>query len=205
MLRCHGALLAATLSFIVPSMTSAQPAVVDFDDASSFLFPSPYGESFGNSEGQVVISQNGVDVSVERFFLGVFDDFFRADVDGPLNDAFPTAPLEFNNISTRFDFSNLAFPVTQVTFEYERFGGSENFAVNDGTILELNITNLPSDLGSGVTASVDNGLITLSGPIDSFLIGGQELAIDNVSAVPEPTTLLLLGTAGALVLGRRRS
>ena len=209
MLRCMGGsviLIAASLS---TNPARAQPAVVDFDDPASLLFPSPFGDSFGNTTGQVVISQDGIDISVERFFLGKFSDFFRAEIDGPFPDSFPTLPFELDNINARFDFSDVGFAVTQVTFEYEKLGPSagvsENFAINDGTILQLNINNLPEDIATGVTASVEGSLITLSGPISSFLIGGQELIIDNVTAVPEPATLLLLATAGALVLRRRRS
>lgn len=203
---CHGvaASIAAALFLMCSSVAVAQPAVVDFDDPGALLFSSPYGQAFGSSPGQVVISQDGIDMSVEEFFLNTFVGFVRAEVDGPLGDSFPTQPLELDNISARFDFSGVGFAVNQVTLEYEKLGGNENFAVNDGSILQLNdLADLPANIAPGVSASVQNGLITLTGPITSFLIGGQELAIDNVTAVPEPCTLVLLGGAGAALLVRR--
>lgn len=52
----------------------------------------------------------------------------------------------------------------------------------------------------GVTVTVldagSKGAIFVIGPVNSFSIGGQELAIDNVTAcIPEPATLSLLALA----------
>ncbi|MDO8629321.1 MAG: PEP-CTERM sorting domain-containing protein, partial [Phycisphaerales bacterium] len=59
-------------------------------------------------------------------------------------------------------------------------------------------------IAPGVTASADSDSITLSGSVSRFLIGGQELAIDNIIAVPEPTCLALLGIGGLVLLRRVR-
>ena len=55
----------------------------------------------------------------------------------------------------------------------------------------------------GITATVDDRFVTLTGNIDSFRIGGQELYIDNITAIPEPATLLLLGAGGVWLMRRR--
>ena len=161
-----------------------------------------YGAGFGNVPGQVVITENGIKMSVEQFFLRQFTGFFQAEVTGPANDH----ELALNNISVLFDLTALPFNVTSLTLQYNELGGEDNFAVNGGSILQplAHLTDIPVNVAPGVTALVDGGRITLTGDIDRVLIGGQELSVDTVVAVPEPTSLLLLGTGGALLLRRLR-
>jgi len=115
-----------------------------------------------------------------------------------------------------FSFGSLPFDVTEVTLEVRDFAGISNFSVNGGTPLQLGaLGELPANVAPGITAVLvpdrtDPRRLTVVSQagtsINRFLIGGQELAIDNVTAVPEPTTMLLLalGAAG-LVRSRRRS
>ena len=160
-----------------------------------------YGGDFGNVPGHVVLTENGIKMSVEQFFFQQFTGFFQAEVTGPANDH----ELALNNISVLFDLTALPFNVSSLTLHYSELGGEDNFAVNGGSILQLpNLTNIPVNVAPGVTALVDGGRITLTGDIDRVLIGGQELSVDTVVAVPEPTSLLLLGTGGALLLRRLR-
>ncbi|MFH1108690.1 MAG: PEP-CTERM sorting domain-containing protein [Planctomycetota bacterium] len=160
-----------------------------------------YGAGFGNVPGQVVITENGIKMSVEQFFLRQFTGFFQAEVTGPANDH----ELAIDNISVLFDLTSLPFNVSSLTLQYSELGGEDNFSVNGGSILQLpDITNIPVNVAPGVTALVDGGRITLTGDIDRVLIGGQELSVDTVVAVPEPTSLLLLGAGGALLLRRLR-
>lgn len=176
-------------------------ATVDFE---AVAVGTKYGASYGHAPGDVVLGQDGIAMSVEEFFLGTFTGFIKAEVGGPYAQSFPTTALDLDNISVRFDFAGVGFEVTMVTVEYMEFGGGNNFAVNDYTIHEISpMTNLPTAVAPGVTATVDAGVITLVGDIDDFQIGGQELAIDNVIAVPEPTGILLLGLGGTLLLRRR--
>ena len=160
-----------------------------------------YGGDFGNVPGQVVLTENGIKMSVEQFFFQQFTGFFQAEVTGPANDH----ELALDNINVLFDLTALPFNVSSLTLQYSELGGEDNFAVNGGSILQLpNITNIPVNVAPGVTALVDGGRITLTGGIDRVLIGGQELSVDTVVAVPEPTSLLLLGTGGAILLRRLR-
>jgi hypothetical protein len=163
-----------------------------------------YGGDFGNVPGQVVLTepaQNGIKMSVEQFFFQQFTGFFQAEVTGPANDH----ALALDNISVLFDLTALPFNVSSLTLQYSELGGEDNFAVNRGSILQLpNLSNIPVNVAPGVTALVDGGRITLTGDIDRVLIGGQELSLDTVVAVPEPTSLLLLGTGGAFLLRRLR-
>ena len=113
-------------------------------------------------------------------------------------------PLDLNNISVRFDMTDLPYDVYTITLEYRELGGNDNFSVNDGTLFQLEaLDELPASVAPGVTANVLNDMILLVGNVDAFQIGGQELAIDTIVAIPEPTTALLL-LAGFASLGRTR-
>jgi hypothetical protein len=64
---------------------------------------------------------------------------------------------------------------------------------------------LQADVAPGVLASFNGSTVTVTGvtaDITDLQIGGQELVIDHIAAVPDPATgLLLLG--GAFVFVRR--
>jgi hypothetical protein len=104
----------------------------------------------------------------------------------------------------KFDFTSLPFLTTLVTLDYAEFGGSDNFEVNGAGLFQVSsLQNVPATVAPNVMAAVFGSQILLIGPVESLLIGGQELAIDNIHAVPEPMTSLLL-LAGAIVGIRRR-
>ena len=160
-----------------------------------------YGGDFGHVPGQVVLTEDGIKMSVEQFFLQQFTGFFQAEVIGPADDH----ELAIDNLSVMFDLTGAGFKVNSVTLGYVDLGGDNNFAVNGGAILQLaEITDIPMNIAPGVTALVDGDSITLTGEIDRVLIGGQELSIDTIVAIPEPTSLVLLGAGGVLALRRRR-
>ena len=199
----HGLMAAragiAALCWLSPN---GMAATMDFQ---SVALGTKYGEApLLNFPGQVVLiepAQNGIDMSVEQFFFQQFIGFFQAEVVGSSNDH----QLAIDNISVLFDLTNVGFNVTSLTLEYVELGGNDNFAVNGGSILQLaELTDIPANVAPGVTALVDGGLITLTGKIDSVLIGGQELTVDTIVAVPEPTSLVLLAVGGVLALRRLR-
>lgn len=174
-----------------------------------------YGEAFGDLPGGApVLSQDGIDMSLERLITGSTTAFVRAEVGGRFASFFDTTPLELAEIAVVFSFENVPFDVTSVTLEVRDFGGITNFSVNGGSILQLAaLGDLPTVVGPGVSAVLfpdtsDPRRLTLTSengvPIRQFLIGSQELGIDNITAVPEPTSLVLLGIATAGLLGSRR-
>ena len=193
----HGPL---TARVCVAAICSISPvglaATMEFE---SVPVGTKYGADFGNVPGQVVLTENGIKMSVENFFFQQFTGFFKAEVAGPANDH----ELAIDNISVLFDVTALPFNVTSFTLRYNELGGEDNFAVNGGSILQLaQLTNIPINVAPGVTALVDGGLIRLTGDVDRVRIGGQELSVDTVVAVPEPSSLVLLGAAGLLLFRR---
>jgi hypothetical protein len=181
-------------------------STVDFDTSPNLPVGTRYGTSEGTVSGTTVFTTaDGISMSVENFQLGNFTGFFRAEIEGPNQFVFPTNYLSLDNINVKFDFTNLSFPVSKVTLDYAEFGGGDNFAVNGGSLLQISpLTSLPMNIAPGVTATVTDSTITLNGAISSFLIGGQELNIDNIVAVPEPGTLLLLAAPCFAYLLRSR-
>ncbi len=183
-------------------------ATMDFDSLA-------VGTAFGgppltNVPGDVVHTEDGIDMSVETFFFTAqnFEGFVRAEVVGS-NVLFPSNHMELDNINLGFDLAQVGFNVNQVSVEYVELGGLNNFSINGGTIIEITpLTGLPANIGGVAVSQTEldpvthRTRITLTGEIDSFLIGGQELAVDTIIAIPEPATLVLLGICGAVVLWR---
>ncbi len=185
--------------------SSVSASLIDFNSTVTNLF----GDTAGDAIGDPVINQDGITMSVETFTLASFTDFNEARIDGLHPGVFATDALELDNISVLFDFSGVGFEVGQVTFEFARLGGGVNFAVNGGSLIELDslfdLPQSPTLLSPGVYATVEPGLVTLNGSVDNFLIGGQELLIDNVTVtpIPEPTTIALF-CCGLLMLAGRQ-
>ncbi len=202
MKRCR---VMACLTVLVACLAISEcfAATVDFETVG---VGTAYGSDYGNLPGEVVLTQDGIDMSVEEFLLGTFVGLIKAEVGGRYSSFFTSTPLELDNISVEFDFTNVGFDVTRVTLEYQEFGGSNNFAVNGEAPLVITpLSNLPIDVAPGVTAAVADGVITLLGNVDSVRIGGQELGIDTIVAVPEPASIILLGLGFVILLRRRRN
>jgi hypothetical protein len=183
--------------------TSTHAVVVDFDE---FNLGDSWGGRWGDSPGHLINPGNPIPVTVEEFFINQFVGFNDATVGGRYVGLVDTTkPLDLNNISARFELSDLPFAVTSVTIDYWYFGGANNLAVNDETIHSVYwLTDLPTTVAAGVTATVTDETITLEGPIDSFQIGGQELNVDNIVVVPEPASLAILAVGAAALVYRRR-
>ena len=101
--------------------------------------------------------------------------------------------LNLNTINVGFDFGTV---VHSLTLRFGEYGGNINIRVNGdfrnfgdfadidqktigNVAVAVNIYDPRSSNGSG-----DRGILTLTGPIDQFALGGQELWIDDVCAQP---------------------
>ncbi|WP_062290910.1 DUF6519 domain-containing protein [Nostoc piscinale] len=141
--------------------------------------------------GETFPAPSGVTVTAREFQWSngqnTSNGFARIDAG---NRAGGTSPeLQCNNINFQFEF---AAPPNQVTVRFADFGGNVNLSINGvfrnlGDLVEVNGQSI-----GGVQVSVTPGrvgLLTLTGAISRFAVGGQEFWIDNVQfgeTQPEP-------------------
>jgi len=208
-MRLSGACLRLALACVAVACATSRGATVDFESVRP---GTQWGVESGQQPGDTALSEADIMMSLETFQFGPSQTaFFRAEVpdnQGRFAQAFPTQELTLDGIDVLFDFSMLRFDVDFVTLEFIDFGGTSNVSVNGAPIFILDpLSSIPSAVAPGVSASVIGGtrlaFVATGTTIDSLLIGGQELVIDNVTAIPEPATfLLLLAGAACLVLRR---
>lgn len=181
-----------------PSKVVLAPVCVNFDVP---VVADTSGGAFGDAPGDVIFAENGIPVSVHAFHhpapdppsFGFFyvRPAFAAAAPFP---GFGTGKIGgTNNINLRFDFSGLSFVPSSVTFDFRDYGGHENLKVNGSGLFVGELTGAPSPMGGAAVASAwawsaggvfKQGTTTLTGAVGSFMIGGQELFLDNVCANP---------------------
>jgi hypothetical protein len=88
-----------------------------------------------------------------------------------------------NNVNLRFAFSA---PLAGLRFRFGEYGGNLNIRINGGFRNFDNFADIHGLTIGGVAVSVVNGLgndtgwVRLSGPIEGFSVGGQELWLDDL-------------------------
>jgi hypothetical protein len=165
------------------------PACVEFGP------PPPIGAQWGGAVGtpinSVVFVENGVRVSVHRFFTaaGTFYNLMR--IEAAFGGFGSGQIARSNNINIGFDYSAVGFAVKAVRFEWRDAGGVENLIVNGAGPFIGELDTPPAALGGVSVSSTsfavpggDQGTTTLSGPVGRFQVGGQEFWIDRVCAYP---------------------
>lgn len=153
-----------------------------------------FGPSQGQNPGDVIFTENGITVTLEKFQQvngGI--GFNEAYVDGVLIPGGATQSLRTNNIAIRFDFTGLGYQPNGASFSYLDFGGSEHLAANDDAPLAGGIDSMTGMITGGTTVAVTPGAsgtsstpgkVMLAGPMKSLSVGGQEFWIDAVCAEP---------------------
>jgi hypothetical protein len=186
-------------------MGSAHGAVVTFESVAALTrFGTPT-----NVAGELVHTEAGIQMRVQTFlFTGSGSAFNFAEVRNA-SGVWPSKFLSVNNVNLEFGFASIGFPVTSVTIPYTDQGGFENLGVNGSALYRGELGAAPASLG-GATVSVvppvggGQGLVTITGVIQSVTIGGQEFGIDNITAVPGPGAGVVMVGGGVMVMGRRR-
>lgn len=163
----------------------AYEAGSDCVDFESLPLNQQFGDGF-NFIGEVIFAEAGIPVAVEYFHWNTGGTFGTCIVHPAFSDFGQGQIMGTNNINLKFDFTQLGFQVEEVTFEYADQGGFENLSVNGGAVYVGELDEAPSPPGMmmNVTTTTFSGGIkgfaTLTGAIDTLMVGGQEFWLDNI-------------------------
>jgi len=188
--------------------------------ASGFMSTAAVGSQYADHEDLVagtnyvagdMFTSQGVDAVVSDLVTSTFvtSGFARVigGVDNAGLDLTLTNELNVNNVTVTYMFDAV---YTQLSFDFGEFGGVNTFEINGDKreFGDMESFFSSSPIIGGVAFSVvlggSQGVVTGVGAFNSFSIGGQELFIDNVSAVPTPGAIVLAGMVGVAAVRRRR-
>jgi hypothetical protein len=134
-----------------------------------------------------VITSSGTDLAVEKFQYagGAWTSSGSAMVDTSNYSHGSGKDLNARNVNVRFRFN---YPLDGITLKFGELGGNNNIEVNSDfknvqDLISLNGTTVGNvQVTVNATQQGNNwyGEMTLDGTINDFLIGGQELWLDNI-------------------------
>lgn len=174
----------------------------DFENINS---QTTYGFTSGNQPGDIILQKQGATVSLAPFTTANgSSNFFLASVqENPFNIQATNVSkgIYFNSLNFILDISNFQRTVNQVSFDFINGDGIVNLSVNRQFVKVINqFSELGNELEPGISidleAQVVNGIeygrITLEGDIQSIVLGGENLFIDNLcGGVPEPRNCII--------------
>jgi len=133
------------------------------------------------------ITTSGTDIAVEQFQYadGTWTSAGSARVDTSQYSGGSGKDLNARNVNLRFMFD---YPVDKITLKFGELGGNNNIKVNDNfrNVQDLVSLNGNTIGGAQVTVSAVQqgnnwyGDMSIEGDIDNFVIGGQELWLDDI-------------------------
>jgi len=148
-----------------------------------------WGGPFGNSPGDIIFNEDGIDVGLARFDSGAGFLFNTATTDGPWGPLGTGNVMHINNIGVTYDLSPFS-PVASVSFDYVRGGGIENLGV-DGMRYVGPLDGIPAGFFPGFHVSVaeiagpgfNYGTVTVTGDVSQLLVGGQQFYMDDLCVI----------------------
>ena len=157
------------------------------------LLGTTWGAAYGQLPGDIVMSEDGISMSVEEFHLGAYTGFLMARIDPTIPGFGSVQTLNLNNISGGFDLTGTADAGGGVRFSFADLGGEENLQVNGGmryevfSLADLHATWVTATVWCEVTTwNIPGGFageVVLVGPVHHVLVGGQEFWMDNLSTI----------------------
>ncbi len=149
-----------------------------------------WGSSFGDAPGTVMFNEDTIPVSAEEFHFSNDSTTFGDCLVGitPLIEFGTDKVMRLQHISNLYDIQALGISTLGVSFEFLNDGRLENLQVNDGPLHMDLFENMPTEVAPGVTMVVESflagtgtyGLVTLTGNIETLLVGGRLFFLDNI-------------------------
>jgi hypothetical protein len=142
-----------------------------------------FGTPAGDVPGDTLLIEQGVVISLTEFLDEDGNIQFGNGTinDSPLSGMILNYPF-FNFLGLHFDFSNVGI-ADKIVFPVFEGASPVNLSVN-GAPVEVfsSLDDVPFNLAPGVTFQYNSNvqLVTLSGQIEQFQLGGIEFALDNV-------------------------
>lgn len=135
-------------------------------------------------------TDNGIVVKIQQFQWsnGTWSNTGHGRIDPGVKAGGSGNSLNTNNINARFEFGR----VGGITAKFGEYGGNINLKVNGDFKNAANLLALNGTTVGGAHVAVTGGTgsttgtLTLSGIIEGFEIGGQELWLDDVCSTPAP-------------------
>jgi hypothetical protein len=177
------------IGFVVSAMLPIRPAAgalapggcVDFEDLT---LATVYNVSD-------VFSDSGVSMTASQFQWsnGTWTSGGFARVQGTGLAGGTGLDLQLNNITVNFDFGR---PVEDLVLFFGEYGGNVNLTVNGDFKNVIDLADLDAQMVGGTYVEVavsppGFGVLVITGVVNSFSIGGQELWIDDVCDAVGPT------------------
>ncbi len=167
-------------------------ACVQFEQP--LIVGTQFGAASGQNPGDVVFTENGITVTVDKFLqVNGNTAFNEAQVDNLLVPGAATQSLRLNNIAVRFDMTALGYVPQGATVYYVDYGGSEHLSINDDAPIADDLAAMSGATNGGATVTVTpgaggpgnvSGAVKIAGAMKSLALGGQEFWIDAVCAEP---------------------
>ena len=174
----------------------SQPCHFEADHESQ-----PPGTAWGgpphtDSPGDLVFTENDVDVYVRFFYGGGLPSFGEAIIDDAILPTCEHRHMNLEDISVRYRADTFAV-IRQVTFNFFEWDGAATLETLEigGLRYVGQLSDLPANYFPGVNATVSRvfsppyvwGLVRLEGIVRDFTVGGQQLVVDNVCFVRDLT------------------
>lgn len=174
-----------TLGLIILAL-SALPALADLVTFDPQPLGTTYGATAGQPQGTLMFHEGYADLHTDDFWLAGTPYYVEGIIE-PAPAYFGNGHiLRLNNMDIKARFAAPG----DVMFRFMDVGGSVNLQVNGfGFVLDPNdMSMLPAVVAPGVACTVvtapvpggHKGVITLTGPVATLIIGGQEFWLDDI-------------------------
>jgi hypothetical protein len=181
----------------VLSSVSVNAAIIDFDAFPSGTYAYP-GDSIGTEDGYSLVAHSSgtVELGIHSFFSTTGNGVSQGNPGTPVLQVTRASTFTFDSFDTRDQSGSPAEPITVTGFLLGVPQGSDVFDPNPGPAM----TTMPSINLAGI--AIDELRISFPVPFPAFnFVNFDNIVLSDV-AVPEPSTLTLLGFA-AIGLGMR--